>query len=201
MNATHDSALFASAFALIFLAELPDKTAFSTVVMASRGRPAAVFAGVSAAFLVQTLAAVLFGRVLGLVDPRLIHAGAGALFLFFAWKMWTRPPEETPGESSRADSRSALRTAVSSFTVIFLAEWGDFSQLATAALVAHHGRPAIVFLAASSALITVTALAVTLGHQLKSRIHPERISKAAAAVFALAGLYFLLQPLLEKRHV
>lgn len=81
-----------------------------------------------------------------------------------------------------------------SFAVVFVAEWGDLTQLATAALAAKHGRPLTVFLAATSALWCVTALAVGAGHQLKSRFHPRRLEQAGAVLFALVGFYFLLKP-------
>jgi putative Ca2+/H+ antiporter (TMEM165/GDT1 family) len=141
-----DPALFASTFGLIFLAELPDKTAFATVVMATRKHPAAVFAGVVGAFLVQTAVAVLFGSLLNLFSPRLIHLGAGAMFLFFAWKMWNHVEDEAVDGVEGWRATGFAHAAASSFAVIFLAEWGDLSQLATAALVAHGGRPWTVFL-------------------------------------------------------
>ena len=186
--------LFVSTFGLVFLSELPDKTAFATMVMATRRRPAAVFAGVTAAFVVQSLVAVLFGRALGLFPARWVRYGAGFLFLFFAWKMWTQAEaEETAGVpvDGTADFGNAVR---SSFLVIFLAEWGDLSQLTTAALVAKNGRPVTIFLAAAAALTSVTAIAVAVGHSVKGRFHPEMISKAAAVLFGIVGLYFLLKP-------
>jgi len=192
---TFEPALFASTFGLIFLSELPDKTAFATVVMATRKHPAAVFCGVAAAFLFQTAVAVLFGGLLNLFSPRWIRLGAGALFLFFAWKMWSHEEDEKIEGVEGWRASSFLHAASASFMTIFLAEWGDLSQLATAALVAKHGRPLTVFLGAASALISVTAVAVTIGRHLKGRFHPAKISKAAAVLFAVVGLYFLLGPL------
>ncbi len=185
--------LFLSTFGLIFLSELPDKTAFATMVMATRRSPAAVFAGVVAAFVVQTLAAVLFGRLLGFLPAPWVRIGAGLLFLFFAGKMWTQTEEsEREGVPVRGAADFA-HTVWSSFLVVFLAEWGDLSQLTTAALAAKHDRPLTIFLAAASALTAVAAIAVFLGRSLKGRFHPEKINKAAAALFAAVGLYFLLK--------
>ena len=61
---TFDPALFASTFALIFVAELPDKTALATVLMAARRHPIAVFVGAAGAFAVQSAVAVIFGGFL-----------------------------------------------------------------------------------------------------------------------------------------
>ncbi|MFI5345629.1 MAG: TMEM165/GDT1 family protein [Elusimicrobiota bacterium] len=189
-----EPALFLSTFGLIFLSELPDKTAVATMIMATRRHPAAVFAGVSSAFIVQSLVAVLFGSLLNLFSPRWVRLGAGFLFLFFAWKMWTQVEEEPVEGVEGWRASSFAHTVSSSFLVIFLAEWGDLSQLATAALVAKHGHPLTIFAGATTALMTVTGLAVALGHNMKGRVHPEKISKAAAVLFALVGLYFLLKP-------
>ena len=191
---TFEPALFASVFVLIFLAELPDKTAFATALLAARRRPLAVFLGAAGAFAVQSLVAVAFGGVLSLLPARAVRAGAGLLFLGFAWAMWTRE-DEAPGETAETDGRGGFaRDMTASFAVIFIAEWGDLTQLATAALAAKRGRPLTVFLAATAALVCVAALAVAAGHRLKSRFDPRRLEKAAAVLFAAVGLYFLLKP-------
>ena len=192
---TFDPALFASVFVLIFLAELPDKTALATVLLAARRKPLAVFVGAAAAFVVQSLVAVAFGGALSLLPPRYVRIGAGLMFLGFAWAMWTRKPvEDDAADDEDAGGAGFMSAAAASFAVIFIAEWGDLTQLATAALAAKHGRPLTVFLAATAALWCVTALAVLAGHHLKNRFDPRRLERAAAVLFALVGFYFLLKP-------
>ena len=186
-----DPSLFLSVFGLIFLAELPDKTAFATLLLAGSRPPLAVFLGAAAAFAVQSLVAVAFGGALGHLPRRLVDIGAGLLFLGFSWAMWTRH-EEGPGAPPDA-AAGFWRAAGASFAVIFIAEWGDLTQLATATLTAEHGRPLTIFLAATAALWSVSALAVAAGRGLKGRIRTPRVQKAAAAVFAAAGLYFILK--------
>ncbi|MFI5351274.1 MAG: TMEM165/GDT1 family protein, partial [Elusimicrobiota bacterium] len=151
--------------------------------------------GAAMAFVLQSLVAVSFGGVIGLLPARLVRVGAGLLFLWFAWSMWTREVEEEVEEVDEARVGAGFaRATTASFAVIFVAEWGDLTQLATAALAAKHGRPLTVFLGATSALWCVTALAVAAGHHLKSRFDPRRLEQAAAVLFALVGLYFLLRP-------
>ncbi|HEX4049156.1 MAG TPA: TMEM165/GDT1 family protein [Elusimicrobiota bacterium] len=190
---TFDPALFAGAFGLIFLAELPDKTAVATMLLATRRRPLAVFLGAAGAFAVQSFVAVAFGGVLSLLPARAVRAGAGLLFLGFAWAMWTGGGGDAAGVDGAGDGESFARAAAASFAVIFVAEWGDLTQLATAALAARERRPLTVFLGATAALWCVAALAVAAGRQLKGRFEPRRLEKAAAVVFALTGLYFLLK--------
>lgn len=186
-----DPALFASTYALVFLSELPDKTALATMVMASRRPPLAVFAGVVSAFLVQSAVAVLLGGALSFLPRLWVRVGAGLLFLFVAWRLWN---EEDEGAVAGADARGDggwWRAAGTAFLVVFLAEWGDLSQLATAALAAEHGRPLTVFAGAVCALASVTAVAVTVGHNLKTRLHPEKVRKLAAVLFAVVGVLIL----------
>jgi putative Ca2+/H+ antiporter (TMEM165/GDT1 family) len=187
-----EPALFAAVFGVVFVAELPDKTAVATVLMATRRRPLAVFLGAAGAFLVQSLVAVSFGGLLALLPRDWVRVGAGLLFLGFAWAMWTRGEEEDEA-GGQSGGLGFWREAGASFLVIFIAEWGDLTQLATAALAAKHGRPLTVFLGATSALWAVTALAVAAGHQLKNRLDPSRLQKAAAVVFAVVGFYFLFK--------
>lgn len=186
-----DPRLFMLTFTAIFVAELPDKTALTTMMLASRRRPSAVFAGAAAAFAVQSAIAVVFGGFLSRLPPRLVRDGAGVLFLAFAVTMWRRRPE-TEGAAPPADHRHFWKTAVAAFLVIFAAEWGDLTQLATAALAAHSRRPLTIFLAATAALWAVAALAAALGRRLGRAFDPRRLEIAAAIVFAALGAYFLL---------
>ena len=184
--------LFASTFAMIFLAEIPDKTALAALMLATGGRPLAVFAGVAAAFVIQSLVAVLFGSALGLLPPEVVRIAAGVLFLVFAVAMWRRRVEPAAGADGAARPTAGWWTvAGKAFVVIFIAEWGDLTQLATAALTAKQGQPLTIFLAATLALWVVSAIAVALGHVLKHRIHPVLMQRIAAVVFVIIGVLML----------
>ncbi|MDE2489762.1 MAG: TMEM165/GDT1 family protein, partial [Elusimicrobia bacterium] len=78
-----------------------------------------------------------------------------------------------------------------SFLVIFIAEWGDLTQLATATLAARHRAPLTIFLSATLALWTVTAIAIAVGRRVKRHIDPRILQKAAAVAFLLAGIVIL----------
>ena len=80
--------LFSSIYILIFLAELPDKTAFATLLLATKNSAMAVFFGVSLAFLIQTLVAVAFGSVIAFFPEKWVHLASGILFLVFAFMAW-----------------------------------------------------------------------------------------------------------------
>ena len=187
--------LFTSTFTLIFLAELPDKTFFANLIMATKHNPLAVFLGAAGAFVVQSAVAVLFGRVVSLLPHHIVHIAAGVLFLIFAGVTWFEEEEleEEIESGSRKIGKSFSGTAGAAFLMIFIAEWGDLTQLATATLVAHYGAPFTIFAASTLALWAVTGLAVMVGHHGKKFVKPNVLKKVAAGAFTLAGVFFLLK--------
>ena len=186
-----DARVFATVFGVIFVAELPDKTAVAALVLATRHRALPVFFGTALALVVQSLVAVAAGGLLSLLPARPVHIGAGLLFLVSAVFMWRR--EEEPEEDAHigAEAEGFQRAFWKSFLVVFIAEWGDLTQLGTAALAARYRAPVTVFLAASVALCLVAALAVFLGNRLSKLIHPRHTQRVAAVVFALLGVALL----------
>jgi putative Ca2+/H+ antiporter (TMEM165/GDT1 family) len=84
-----------------------------------------------------------------------------------------------------------LRLVASVFSLVFFAELGDKTQLATIALVAG-GKPKLtVFLAASLALIATTALGVLVGEGVARAVSPLWIKRVAGAGFVLMGAWLL----------
>jgi putative Ca2+/H+ antiporter (TMEM165/GDT1 family) len=188
-----DVRLLASTFALVFIAELPDKTALATVFLAAHYRPRAVFVGAAAAFTIQSVVAVCFGSAFGLLPRREVQVGAGALFLALAPMMWLRSPDSPAVLAGGNDAQRGTfaKTAWASFLVIFIAEWGDLTQIATAALAARYSRPLIIFAAATLALWTVAAIAIAIGRSAKGMIGPVVFQRLAALAFAAMGVILL----------
>lgn len=187
-----DWKLFLSTLALIFVAELPDKTAFATLLLATRKHPLAIFIGVAMAFVIQSVVAVSFGSALSLLPRQWVSIGAAVLFML-AFLMWRRKDHEEENLHLENQKSNFLRTIWSSFVVIFVAEWGDLTQLASATLAAEHKKPVTIFLAATLALWTVTALAILVGNRAKKVIHPVLLQKIAAGAFALVGVILLFR--------
>jgi putative Ca2+/H+ antiporter (TMEM165/GDT1 family) len=185
-----DWRVLAPTYALIFVAELPGKTTFASLLMASRARPWPVFVGAAAAFVVHTVIAVAAGSLIGLLPARVVHVAVGLLFLALAAMMWRENVEEAEEKGFSAQTRFAS-TAATAFGVIFFAQWGDPTQLATAALAAKHAAPGAVFVAAVAALWTVSGLAVAVGHYSKGRLDPRVLPKIAALIFAAVGAALL----------
>jgi putative Ca2+/H+ antiporter (TMEM165/GDT1 family) len=183
----------ATAFALIFPVELPDKTFVATLVLATRYRPLLVWIGVSAAFVVQCLVAVVAGGLLSLLPGALVGAVAGALFLVGAVVLW-RGAASADAEEQAEEQEVAARTTAelhgfkvvaTSCGVLFLAEWGDLSQLLTAGLAARYHDPVSVFIGSWLALVTVAGLAVVLGRTLLRFVRLSTIRRVGAVVCLL----------------
>lgn len=128
-------ALFFSVFGVISVAELPDKTALAALVLATRHRPLPVVLGAGAALTIQSLVAVAAGQLVSLLPARPVHLFAGGLFLVSAVLMGLRKQE--PQEEKERDDHAGFWSPMwLVFGVVFVAEWGDLTQLATAGLAA-----------------------------------------------------------------
>jgi putative Ca2+/H+ antiporter (TMEM165/GDT1 family) len=188
-------------FGVIFVAELPDKTALAALVLATRHRPAPVFLGAALALAIQSLVAVAAGSLFALLPARAVHIGAGLLFIVSAAVMWLRPPEEDPvpaegeapaGGGVTAEPSPFFRSFGTVFAVVFVAEWGDLTQIATAAFAAHERAPVLVFFSSTAALWAVTAIAVSVGNRAATLIHPALMQRVAAILFLMVGVTLLM---------
>lgn len=187
-----------SAFGLVLAVELPDKTLVATLVLTTRFRAWPVFAGVTAAFAVQCAIAATFGSVLTLLPETLVTVIVAAMFgigAFMLLREGFRPGKDGGEDASRSGPSPAtfFRSALTSFGVLFAAEWGDASQLATASLTARFGNPFAVALGSFVALVAVAGLAVFIGAKVRSRIRPKLIQRVAGFVFAGFSLFALAQ--------
>lgn len=180
-------------FGVIFLLELPDKTALATLVLATRHRPLPVFAGAAAAFVVQTVVAVAAGSLFAFLPRDAVRVVAGLSFLALAAATAltnrTKEPEEEQ-EVEKVEQRFHA-PLLSAFVVVFVAEWGDLSQLATAAFQARYQQPVLIFTAALLALWSVAAIAALAGNRV-GKLVPERpLQYAAVAVMTVVALLLL----------
>jgi len=176
-------------FGVIFLAEMPDKTALAALVLATKYKPAPVFVGTALALAVQSAVAVVAGSLLSLLPARPVHIFAGLFFIASGLFMWIKKDDDDNEEDpEKAPSGTRFLTAfATAFGVVFLAEWGDLTQLATAAFAAQRRAPWTVFFAATLALWSVAAIAVVVGQRTAKILSPEIIKRVAAALFVLIG--------------
>lgn len=194
---TFDLVTAAIAFGSIFVVELPDKTFVATLVMSTKWRPLLVWVGVSFAFLVQTVVAVALGGVLTRLPHEPVEIFAmlmflvGGVILLRGSSHATEEEHEAEEEfGAKAGSRMATGWKVvgTSFGILFLAEWGDLSQILTASLVLRYHDPLSVFVGALLALVAVSGLAALLGRVLLSRIPLVMIRRIGGGVCLLLAL-------------
>ena len=177
-------------FLAVLPAEIPDKTILACLILSSRYRPSVVFAGAAAAFLAQVVIAVAAGGALSLLPHHIVEACAAAAFLVGAVLLWRHKEE---GDEEDDVGRDGLRSGVwpvfgTAFAVVFLAEFGDLTQLVTVSLAARFHDPISVGIGATLALWVAAGVAVTLGWRVLKLIPLQWLTRGAAVVMVvLAG--------------
>lgn len=175
-------AIAATTFALVFVAELPDKTALASLVLGSRYRLGFVFAGVAAAFAVHVTLALVAGRLLELLPHRWLEAVVAVLFGLGSVLLLLRGrKEEEQVERAAEVPPTFIRVATTSFLVIMVAEFGDLTQILIANLAARYHDPLAVGTGGLLALWAVAGLALVGGRGLL-RVVPVRLVTVVAAV-------------------
>jgi len=188
---------FATAFALVFAVELPDKTLVATLVLTTRYPARAVLTGASAAFAIHVVVAALFGQALSLLPENIVAAVVAAIFAIGSYLLlresFAKPEDESIDASRTGPVTTMTRAIATSFGVLFAAELGDASQLATAGLTARFGEPVAVALGAFCALVAVAAIAVFLGRKIRARIRPKLLQRIAGCAFAAFAVLATVQ--------
>ena len=191
-----DPVVALTVFALILPSELPDKTMVATLVLSTRFPALPVWLGVTAGFAVQSAVAVAAGGLVSLLPSELVHAITAVMFAIGAVIMVREGGEDVAEEEREFAAEigetppgpSFRRAMVTSFLVLFAAEWGDLSQILTANLAAKYGDPIAVFVGAWVALATVAAIAVLSGRAVLRVVPLTWVRRLAAALFGVMAV-------------
>lgn len=191
-------AILLTTFVVIFPVELPDKTLVATLVLTTRYRGRPVLLGVVLAFAVQVVIAVAFGSALSLLPDRVVAAVVAVLFavgaaLLLREGFGAEDEEEAAEAAAEREQLPWWRISLTSFGVLFAAEWGDASQLAVAALAARYRDPLSVGVGAWLALALVATIAVLIGTKIAGRIPVKLIQRIAGVVFALFAVVAVVE--------
>ncbi|MFD8981040.1 TMEM165/GDT1 family protein [Streptomyces sp. NPDC059564] len=184
--------VMAIAFGVVFLAELPDKTALAGLMLGTRYRASYVFAGVAAAFAVHVALAIAAGSVLTLLPHRLVQAVVGVLFLAGAAMLLLKKSDGDEEVKPPAD-QSFWKVSGAGFMLILVAEFGDLTQIMTANLAARYDNPVSVGLGAVLALWAVAGIGILGGRTLMKYVPLRLITKVAAAVMAALAVFSLYE--------
>ncbi|MFB8243637.1 MULTISPECIES: TMEM165/GDT1 family protein [Streptomyces] len=177
-------------FGVVFLAELPDKTALAGLVLGTRYRASYVFAGVAAAFALHVALAVAAGSVLTLLPQQIVQALTGVLFLGGAAVLLLRKGEDEE-EVRKPENQSFWKVSGAGFMLILVAEFGDLTQIMTANLAARYDDPLSVGLGAVLALWAVAGLGIVGGKALMKKVPLRLITQIAALVMLALGVWSL----------
>jgi Ca2+/H+ antiporter, TMEM165/GDT1 family len=175
----------AVSFAVIFVAELGDKSQLMALTFAARYRASTVLVGITLATAVVHLVSVAVGYWLGAALPTgWIALAAGLAFLGFgAWTVRGDRLSEDEKAKAKRGGRSAMWAVAVAF---FLAELGDKTMLATITLATTEGLVG-TWIGSTVGMVAADALAILVGQQLSKRV-PERVIRyAAAASFVVFG--------------
>jgi putative Ca2+/H+ antiporter (TMEM165/GDT1 family) len=186
-------AIIFAVFPVIFVGELPDKTMFASLVLASRGKPAAVWLGAAGAFAVHVAIATTIGvGLFHLLPHRAVEAFVTALFLAGAVLAFIEAGKEDEEALVEKEARSHGRTVVTAFVVIFIAEWGDLTQILTANLAAHYHSALSVAAGSTAALWAVAGLAVLSGKGLMRHVSVRRVRQLTGVVLLVLAVVSLV---------
>jgi putative Ca2+/H+ antiporter (TMEM165/GDT1 family) len=175
---------------IVALAEMGDKTQLLAFVLAARfKRPLPIVAGILLATAVNHgLAGALGAWITRVVAPGVLRWVLGISFIAMA--LWTLIPDEIENEETRAARRFGVFGAT--LITFFLAEMGDKTQLATIAMAAHYGTPAVVVVGTTLGMLIADVPAVFVGDRLSARVPMKIVHMVAAALFALLGIATLM---------
>ena len=177
---------FLTSLAIVFLAEMGDKTQLLAMALAVRFRWQTVLWGIFAATAANHLFAVYVGNYLTNIIPlAFIKIAASASFILFG--LWTLRGDELHDEDKRFKYTPFWTIAVA----FFLAEMGDKTQLATVALAADFNTIVPVWTGTTAGMLIADALGIVAGIVLHKKIPEKQIKWFAAAVFIAFGLWGL----------
>ncbi|MER5335454.1 TMEM165/GDT1 family protein [Micromonospora sp. NPDC002717] len=181
----------AVSFGVIFVAELGDKSQLMALTFATRFKTVPVLIGITVATAVVHLASVAIGYGLGAALPtEWISLVAGLAFLGFG--AWTLRGDTLTEEEKRKAEKSSKSAIVAVSVAFFLAELGDKTMLATITLATQYGWFG-TWLGSTVGMVAADALAILVGRMLGKRLPEKTIKYGAAALFAICGLWLILE--------
>lgn len=174
--------------AVIFVAELGDKSQLMAMTFAARYRARDVLIGITVATAIVHLASVGIGAAIGtfFADYQgAISVVAGVAFLGFA--LWTLRGDELTEEEAMKAKSSTGAALVAVGVAFFLAELGDKTMLATITLATQEGWFG-TWVGSTVGMVAADALAIAVGAVLAKKLPERTIKYGAATLFALFGL-------------
>lgn len=190
-------------FAVIAVLQLPGKSNFGVITLATRHPPRDVFVGASVGLAAATVVSVTLGYGAETVlAPYLLWvkvAGGLVLVAFGVREIARRPgPVREPGEGTPSEARTSRQVRTVALGLAFLLEMGDNTQILSIVFVAATGNVLLVFVAAAAALILVTALSARGARYLNAHIPEESLRVLLGGLLIAVGLLTVLLALVPS---
>ncbi|MFE1546431.1 TMEM165/GDT1 family protein [Streptomyces sp. NPDC058718] len=187
-----DPLAIVTAFGLIFLAELPDKTMFASLAMGTRMRPLYVWIGTSTAFLAHVAIAVGAGSLLGLLPGWIVKLVSALLFAFGAFMLLRSGGDDGDDDAGGRTVTGFWPVFSTAFMAVFISEWGDLTQITTANLAATNGTWSTA-IGSLAALMSVSALALVAGRFIAKRVPLKTVQRVGGVCMAGLAIWSLIE--------
>jgi Ca2+/H+ antiporter, TMEM165/GDT1 family len=178
---------FVLSFAVIFVAELGDKSQLMALAFATRYRAIDVLVGITLATLLVHLGSVVLGATIAAALPTQLIAVLGGL-AFFVFAAWTLRGDSLGEDEAGRASRPTRSVILAVGTAFFLAELGDKTMLATVTLASQLRDAVPVWLGSTVGMVVADGIAVVIGLVVGKRLPTRAIKYGSAGVFIVSGL-------------
>lgn len=178
---------------MVAVLQLPGKSNFGVITLAARHPYWDVFLGATIGLGAATVVSVTLGYAAETVlGPYLlwVKAAGGLVLVAFGFREIMRGPTPVhePGEGTAAVAYSARKVRTVALGLAFLLEMGDNTQILTIVFVASTGNVILVFIAATAALITITAVSSRGAGYLQKHVPEERLRVILGGLLIAVGL-------------
>jgi len=183
---------FLLSFAVIFVAELGDKSQLMALTFATRFPALSVLVAITIATAIIHLGSVLLGETVALLIPTNVISIIAGL-AFFAFAVWTwRGDVLSAEDEAKASQQTTGSVILTVGTAFFLAELGDKTMLATVTL-ATHVEALGTWLGSTAGMVVADAIAIGVGKVLGQRLPERAIRIGAAVAFVVFGAILIWQ--------
>jgi Ca2+/H+ antiporter, TMEM165/GDT1 family len=180
-------------FAVIFVAELGDKSQLMALAFATRYRALPVLVAITVATAIVHAFSVLAGGLLGAAFPTDVVSVVAGL-AFFGFAAWTLRGDEMSDSDEARAARSHRSPMVAVGVAFFLAELGDKTMLATVTLATTEEWFG-TWLGSTLGMVAADALAIVVGRELGTRVSARSIRVGAAVSFVIFGIWLIVDGL------
>ena len=187
--------VFLVSLSTVAIAEMGDRTQLLALVLSAKfPKPVPIIAAIFFATVANHAIAGFLGMWLGrFLTPRVLDIVVGVSMLGMA--VWTLIPDKLDDDDAKTSDRGAFMATLIAF---FIAEIGDKTQIATAALAAGYSDLFAVVTGTTTGIMIANVPVVFMGSRFAAKLPMAAIHKVAAALFAVLGLYFIARGVLWR---